>query len=214
MAEGNIVKALTEALKKAPERKFKESVELAINLKDVDLANPKNRITEEVILPKGRGKEVRIGLFGTPEMIGKAEGVADLVIGAEEIPKMAEEKSEAKKKVNNVEFFVAEAPLMAIVGKNLGVILGPRGKMPRPIPPGSDPTTIIGNLRKTVKIRSKDRRTFHVAVGTRDMDPKDLAANIESVLNRIKSKLERGYMNIHSVYVKTSMGPAVRIDLR
>ncbi|MGA1793206.1 MAG: 50S ribosomal protein L1 [Thermoplasmatota archaeon] len=214
MAEDHIMKAVTEALKKSPERKFNETVELAINLKDVDLANPKNRITEEVILPKGRGKEVKIGLFGTPEMIGKAEGVADLIIGAEEIPKMAEEKSAAKKKVNEVDFFVAEAPLMAVVGKNLGVILGPRGKMPRPIPPGADPTPIINNLRRTVKVRSKDRRTFHVPVGMKDQDPKDIVANIEAVLSRIKSKLERGYMNVHSVYVKTTMGPAVRIELR
>ncbi|MGA1873305.1 MAG: 50S ribosomal protein L1 [Thermoplasmatota archaeon] len=214
MAEEHIIKAVKEALNKAPERKFKETVELAINLKDIDLANPKNRITEEVILPRGRGKEVKIGLFGTPEMMGKARGVADLIFGAEEISKMAEEKSETKKKVNEVDFFVAEAPLMAVVGKNLGVILGPRGKMPRPIPPGADPTPIIGNLRKTVKVRSKDRRTFHVPVGMRDMDPKDLASNIEAVLGRIRSKLERGYMNIHSVYVKTTMGPAVRIELR
>lgn len=214
MAEEKIIKAVNEALKKAPDRKFKESIELAINLKDVDLANPKNRLTEEIILPKGRGKEIRIGLFGTPEMAAKAQGVADLIIGAEEISKMADERSETKKKVNGIEFFVAEAPLMAVVGKNLGVILGPRGKMPRPIPPGADPGQLIANLRKTVKVRSKDRRTFHVAVGTRDMDPKDIAANIESVLNRVRSKLERGYMNIHSVYIKTTMGPAVRIDLR
>jgi large subunit ribosomal protein L1 len=214
MANEDIVKAVSEALEKAPERKFKESVELAINLKDVDLSNPKNRITEEIILPRGRGRDVKIGLFGTPEMMAKAQGVADIVFSAEEIPKMAEEKIETKKKVNQIDFFVAEAPLMAIVGKNLGVILGPRGKMPRPVPPGSDPTGIIGNLRKTVKVRSKDRRTFHVAVGTKDMTPEDIADNIEAVVNRVRSKLERGVMNIHSAYVKTSMGPAVRLVLR
>jgi large subunit ribosomal protein L1 len=214
MAEEDIIKAVIEALEKAPERKFVESVELAINLKDVDLSNPKNRITEEIILPKGRGKDVKVGLFGTPEMMAKAREVADMVISAEEIPKMAEEKTDAKKKVNQIDFFVAEAPLMAIVGKNLGVILGPRGKMPRPVPPGADPAGIIANLRKTVKVRSKDRRTFHVAVGTRTMSPEDIADNIEAVVNRIRSKLERGVMNIHSAYVKTSMGPSIRLELR
>jgi large subunit ribosomal protein L1 len=182
MADENIVKAVSEALEKAPERKFKESVELAINLKDVDLTNPKNRITEEIILPKGRGREVKIGLFGTPEMMAKAKDVADIVIAAEEIPKMAEEKIEAKKKVNQIDFFVAEAPLMAIVGKNLGVILGPRGKMPRPVPPGADPTGIIGNLRKTVKVRSKDRRTFHVAVARCTEHPFGLCQDIDGAV--------------------------------
>ena len=100
---------------------------------------------------------------------------------------------------------------MPLIGKHLGIVLGPRGKMPRPIPPSADPKPIIENLRKMVRARSKDRVTFHVPVGIRDMSPEDLADNVEAVLNRIISKLERGEMNIRSAYVKTTMGPAVRI---
>lgn len=214
MEEKKIVKAVKEALEKSPERKFRESIELSVNLKDVDLANPKNRLTEEVSLPKGRGKSVKICVFATAEMAVKAKGVADMIIMAEEIPTMAEEKKEAKKTVNGIDFFIAEAPLMAVVGKNLGVILGPRGKMPRPIPPGADPTGMIEGLRRTVKIRTKDRRTFHVAVGTREMSAEDIAENINAIMNRIQGKLERGLMNIHSAYVKTTMGPAVKMELR
>ena len=214
MADEKLVKADKEALERAPERKFLESVELAINLKDVDLTNPKNRLTEEIILPNGRGKEVRVGIFATPEMQEKAKGVADLIIPPEEISAMKDEKSETKKKVSEIDFFLAEAPLMAQIGKSLGVILGPRGKMPRPVPPGADPTGMIANLRKTVKVRTKDRRTFHVPVGTRNMAPEQIAENIEAVFNRIRTKLERGLMNIHSAYVKTSMGPAVKLELR
>jgi large subunit ribosomal protein L1 len=214
MADKELVEAVRAALEKAPERKFLESVELSINLKDVDLTNPKNRIGEEVILPKGRGKEVKIGIFATPEMVTKSQNVIDLVIPAEEIGKLAEEKRNTKNMIDDIEFFIAEAPLMAPVGKSLGVILGPRGKMPRPIPPGADPTVVSNNLRKTVKVRSKDRRTFHVAVGTRTMSPEDIADNIDAVLKRVVAKLERGTMNIHSAYVKTTMGPAVRLQLR
>lgn len=214
MVDNNIIEAVKEALSKAPERKFNESVELSINLKDVDLTNPKNRINEEVILPKGRGRDVKIGIFATPEMVPKAQNVVELIVPADEIGKLAEEKRNTKNMVNDIEFFMAEAPLMAVVGKSLGVILGPRGKMPRPIPPGSDPTMIANNLRKTVKVRSKDRRTFHVPIGTRTMSPEDLSENIDAVLKRIVGKLERGSMNIHSAYVKTSMGPAVRIQMR
>jgi large subunit ribosomal protein L1 len=214
MAEETIIKAVKEAMEKAPKRKFTESIELAFNLKDVDLSNPKNRLTEEIILPKGRGRQVKIGLFGTPEMVTKAEGVADMIIPSEEIGKMAEDKRKTKNRIESIEFFVAEAPLMALVGKNLGVILGPRGKMPRPIPPGSDPKGVIESLRRTVKVRSKDKRTFHVAVGTRDMSPEDVADNIDAVVSRIRSKLERGLQNIHSAYVKTTMGPSVKLELR
>lgn len=214
MAEKEIIEAVREALSKAPERKFSESVELSINLKDVDLTNPKNRIGEELILPKGRGKEVRIGIFATPEMAVKAKNAVDMIIPSEEISKLTEEKRNTKDMVNGIEFFIAEAPLMAPIGKSLGVILGPRGKMPRPIPPGSDPGPIAANLRKTVKMRSKDRRTFHVPVGTRSMTAEDIADNVDAILKRVISRLERGSMNIHSAYVKTTMGPAVRIKMR
>lgn len=214
MADEKILQAVKEAIEKAPERKFVESIELAINLKDVDLSNPKNRLTEEIILPHGRGRDVKIGIFATPEMREKAKDIADLMIPPEEISTMKDEKAETKKKVSDIDFFIAEAPLMAQVGKNLGVILGPRGKMPRPVPPGADPSGIISNLRSTVKLRTKDRRTFHVAVGTRTMDPEKIAENIEAVVSRVRSKLERGVMNIHSAYVKTTMGPAIKLELR
>ncbi|MCK5774277.1 MAG: 50S ribosomal protein L1, partial [Thermoplasmata archaeon] len=124
MASENIIKAVEEALKKAPERKFLESVEISVNLKDIDLTVPKNRLTEEIMLPKGRGKELKIAVFGGPEMKAKAEGVADRFIAADEIEELAEEKANTKKMVNDIDFFIAEAPLMAVVGKNLGIILG------------------------------------------------------------------------------------------
>ncbi len=214
MADEKILEAVKEAIEKAPERKFVESIELAINLKDVDLSNPKNRLTEEIIIPHGRGRDVKIGIFATPEMREKAKDIADLMIPPEEISTMKDEKAETKKKVSDIDFFIAEAHLMAQVGKNLGVILGPRGKMPKPVPPGADPSGIISNLRSTVKLRTKDRRTFHVAVGTRTMDPEKIAENIEAVVSRVRSKLERGVMNIHSAYVKTTMGPAIKLELR
>ena len=83
--------------------------------------------------------------------------------------------------------------------------------MPRPIPPGSDPGPVINAVRNSVKVRSKDRRTFHATVGTREMSAEDLAANTNAILNRIIAKLERGPNNIHSVFVKTTMGPAIKI---
>lgn len=211
MADKQVIEALKKALKDSKQRKFKESVELSINLKDVDLSIPKNRIDDEIILPKGRGKEIKVVVFGSGELAVKAKSSADLVIQPEEIETVADDKRSARKMVNKHDFFVAEAPLMPTIGKKLGVILGPRGKMPKPIPPQADPSGIITNLKKTIKVRSKERRTFHAPIGTRDMSPEDLAENLEAVLHRIESKLERGRQNIASVFVKTTMGPAVRV---
>lgn len=208
---GTVDSAISKALELSKERNFKESVELAINLKDVDLSIPKNRIDEEVILPKGRGKTVKVAVIGGGELALKAKKVADLVIKPEELEDLAEDKKKAKKIANSYSFFIAEAPLMPTVGKRLGIFLGPRGKMPKPVPPGADPTGLITNMRKSVKIRSRANRTFHVIIGTKDMNIEDLTANANAVLKRITSKLERGQMNIGSVYVKTTMGPSTKM---
>ncbi|EDY34665.1 ribosomal protein, L1P family [Aciduliprofundum boonei T469] len=212
--QDNILTAVKDAIEKSKERKFLESVDLAINLKDVDLSIPKNRINEEVILPHGRGKEIKIGVFASGETALKAKNCADLVIAPEEIEKLAEDKRKARKIANQYDFFLAEAPLMGKIGKSLGIILGPRGKMPKPLPPGADPCPLVERLKKTVRMRSRDKRTFHVPVGTKNMEPEKIAGNIEEVIKRLETKLERGLQNIDSVYVKTTMGPAVKIKLR
>ncbi len=211
MADRPSVDVVAEALSRAPPRKFPETVDLAINLKDLDLAVPKNRIEEELPLPKGRGRSTRVAVFGTPEMCQKVKGVADVAISPAEMDELFSHKKSAKKLVEEVDFFLAEAPLMPTIGKRLGVVLGPRGKMPRPVPPGSDPSNVIQNLKRSVRIRSKGNRTFHAAVGLRTMEPADLAQNVDALLARVVSKLERGRSNIESVYVKTTMGPAVRL---
>ena len=211
MAEKSTVMAVQKALEGAKKRNFVETVELAINLKDVDLSVPKNRITEDVILPNGRGKAVRICVIGGGELALKAKDVADLVITPEELQTIADDKKQAKKIANSTNYFIAEAPLMAVVGKRLGTVLGPRGKMPKPIPPGADPTGMVESLRKTVSIRTKDRITFHAPVGTVDMPAEQIAENIDALLKRIELKLEKGRMNIESSYIKTTMGPSERL---
>jgi large subunit ribosomal protein L1 len=211
MPDKTAVEAIQEALKGGSERGFKESLEVSINLKDIDLALPKNRVEEEVTLPKGRGKPIRVAVFGSQELVAKIKGVADLTVLPDQMDEYFKDKRASRKKVGEIDFFLAEAPLMPMIGKRLGPILGPRGKMPRPIPPGSDPSSAIASLKKTVRVRNRGKRTFHCPLGTRDMTPEDLATNLQTVLDRVVGKLERGRSNIASVYVKTSMGNAVRM---
>ncbi len=211
MVEQGLVRGIEQALEQAKPRNFNESVEVAINLRDIDLSVPSNRIEEEVILPRGRGRDVKVAVFASGEMAVKARDAADLIIAPEDIESLADDKARAKSLAQSHDFFVAEAPLMPAIGRRLGTVLGPRGKMPRPLPPGSDPVRVIRNLKRAVRLRSKDRPTFHAALGTRDMDPKDLAENLEAILKRVEAQLPRGRTNIGSVYVKTTMGPAVKV---
>ncbi len=211
MAEKTTIDAVKKALEGAKQRKFKESVELAVNLKDVDLSVPKNRIDEDVILPKGRGKAVKIGIFCGGELARKSKGVADLVISPEQIEEYAGDAKKTKKLAAENTFLLAEAPLMPLIGKKLGKVLAPRGMMPKPIPPAADPVPVVNNLKKTITLKSKDRKTFHTPIGSKEMSPEDIAENIDLVVKRLTVKLERGKMNISSIFIKTTMGPSVRL---
>ncbi|MFP3871809.1 MAG: 50S ribosomal protein L1 [Candidatus Natronoplasma sp.] len=211
MADDKTIEAVEKALEAAPERNFEESIELAINLRDVDLSQPQNRIDEEIVLPQGRGKEIKVGVFGSGELALEARDVADTVIEPEEIEDLADDRSESRKLADEHQFFLAEPPLMTVIGRELGSILGPQGKMPNPLKPDDDLEGIVKSLKGTVRVRSRDRRTFHVPVGTEKLTPEDIADNIDTVLRRIIQNLDRREANIESVYVKTTMGPAMRI---
>ncbi|MCK5261411.1 MAG: 50S ribosomal protein L1 [Thermoplasmatales archaeon] len=213
MADKKIVDLVQKALdeSKKLDRKFKQNIDLVINLKNVDLEDAKNRIDEEIILPHGRGKESKIAIFASGELALKAKGKVDLIIKPEELEDLAKDKKKFKKITDEHDFFIAEAPLMPTIGKTLGVVLGPRGKMPRPVPPHIDITGIVKNLRQTIRLRSKANKTFHAIAGKEEMGKEQIAENIDTIIKRLESKLERGRMNIGSIHVKTTMGPSVRI---
>ena len=209
----NIQTAIQRALDESPERKFVESVEISFTLRDVDLKNPANRIQEEVRLPSGRGKPVKISMFAGGEMATKAKAAGIDVIDPATIEDLGGNKQLARKVANKSDFFLAEIPHMGTVGRFLGVVLGPRGKMPRPVPPNADPGMIATGLKNTSIVRSRDRITFHSAFGSREQGLDDLTANAVAIWDRVMSKLERGAGNIRSCYIKTSMGPSIKVEV-
>ena len=207
-----IVDAVKAAIEKAPKRKFSESVDITVNLKNIDMAQPKNRIDETILLPHGTGRKVGIAVLGKGDIITQArEAGVDLVIGPEEIERLGGAPREARTVASTHRFFLAETSVMPQVGRFLGPRLGPRGRMPTPIPAGTDIRPMVERLRNSVKVRTKDKKTFHVKVGSTGMPPEQIAENIDAVLRRVESVLEQGSMNIRSVYVKTTMGPAERL---
>jgi len=214
MVERKTVEAVQKAIdeSKKLERKFKQSVDVVINLKNIDMNDAKNRIEDEVMLPHGRGEDAKLALFASGDLALKSKGHVDLLIKPEEIEELAKDKKKFKKIADQYDFFIAEAPLMPTIGKTLGIILGPRGKMPKPVPPTIDITGVAKSLRKTVKVRSKTTKTIHATVGREEMSTEQIADNIDAILKRLEGKLERGKLNIGSVYVKTSMGPPMRIQ--
>jgi len=204
--------AVKQAIEQSPERKFSESVDLAINLKNLDMNQPTNRLDEEIILPNGLGRPIKIAVFAKGDTAQRAKAAgADYVFDPEEIGVLGEDKTRTKNLAEECNFFIAEAAFMPSIGKTLGSVLGPRGKMPIPLTPDKDVVQVINKSRNSIKVRSKDKTTFHISIGKKDMDPQKIAQNIEAIVNRIEHRYERGLYNVKSIYVKTTMGPAVRV---
>ena len=211
--EENINNAIKEAIENAPERKFVESMDIQFTIKDVDLKNPTNRIKEEVRLPSGRGRDVRIAMFAAGEAATRARDAGIHVITPPEIEELGGNKGRAKKIGNQFDFFLSEVPHMGLIGRDLGTVLGPRGKMPRPVPPTLDPAVIATGLKTTVVVKSGDKMTFHTSIGTVGQSQEELFANAMEVYNRVIGRLERGAGNIRSLFIKTTMGPATRVEV-
>ena len=70
---------------------------------------------------------------------------------------------------------------------------------------------MIDNLRKSVTVRSKDHKTFHVPVGTVNMSAEDIAENVDVIISRVIGHLEKGKHNLDSAYIKTTMGASERL---
>ncbi|KTG27456.1 50S ribosomal protein L1 [Haloferax profundi] len=206
-----IVDAVSRALDEAPGRNFRETVDLAVNLRDLDLNDPSKRVDESIVLPSGTGQDTQIVVFATGETALRAEDVADDVLGPDELEDLGDDSDAAKDLADETDFFVAEAALMQDIGRYLGTVLGPRGKMPTPLQPDDDVVETVNRMKNTVQLRSRDRRTFHTRVGADDMTPDEIAENIDVIVRRLEATLEKGPLNIDSIFVKTTMGPSVEV---
>jgi len=210
----NVLKALKQVREVGGKRKFTQSVDLMVSLKDIDLKKTESRIAEEVVLPHGIGKPRKVVMFAEGELARKARDAGvDLLLGREDIDALQKDRKRAKQVADGYDSFIAQADLMPSIGKQLGPILGPRAKIPKPVPPTADPRPIIERGRKTVRIRTREQPTLHVPIGVESMTDEQLAENIRAVLDVIERKLERGLNQVGSLHVKATMGKSVKVEV-
>ena len=210
----NILQSIKEVKEKSKKRNFVQSIELVINLRDVDPKKPEGKIQEAIELPHEVRKGNKICVIASGELALKAKKAgADLVIQRDELETLTGDKKRQRELAKTYDSFVAEAPLMPLIGRILGATLGPKGKMPTPVPPTVNIGEQIGKNRKTVKVRLRGQPVLQCRVGMENMANEEIAENIQAVIRRIEGKLKRGLKNIKSVNLKTAMGPLIKINL-
>lgn len=208
----NMIEAIKKAIAYAPRRNFKQSVEMIVVLRDVDPRSPEGRIREIVFLPHPPRKHVTICVVADGEVAVKAREVADRVITREELQGI--DRKTAKKIAQFCDWVLVKTDLMGLAGRILGPALGPRGKIPVPMPPNVDVKAYVERYRSAVMVRTRDQPQVMVRIGTEDMSPEELADNAYRVLHALEGKLRNPTYNIAKIIVKTTMGPPVEVRLR
>tara|TARA_B110001454_G_C12573163_1_gene372807 strand:- start:112 stop:768 length:657 start_codon:yes stop_codon:yes gene_type:complete len=212
ISESNMLGLIQEAKKSEKERKFKQSLELYIVFKDIDVK--KGFALNEIIqLPKQMAKQSAVCVMATGDMSLKAKNAkADQVIDSAGLDSLAQNKRESRKLINKYDFFLADTKLMPVVGKSLGQLLGPRGKMPTPVPFNAPIEPLLERFKRSIRVRVKNSLSLSCKIGDEAMDDSDLASNAMTIINTIEKQLPSGDKNFKSFMVKTTMGKAIKLE--
>ena len=204
---------LTEMIKTAKaetkKRKFKQSLELIMIFKDIDVKKG-FAINETVQLPK-TSSPASVCIMASGDMGLKAKTAkADKVIDGDELNQLSANKRQSRKLINSYDFFLADTKLMPVVGKTLGQLLGPSGKMPTPVPFNASIESFLDRFRSSIRVKVKNSLSASCKIGDETMADSDLVANASAVINAVEKKLPSGDKNVKRILIKTTMGKIVK----
>lgn len=202
-------------------RKFDESIDLIINIKDINLNDPKNRIDKEIILANEviSKDKLNICVIASDEILLEAKKLGiDTLDSSGLINLNNEEKKYKKKFAKRYEFFIVEDNMMRDVARYLARFLGPVGKMPKPFPTGYGIISSIEDLnvayeryKKIVRIQMKKQPIIFAKIGKKSLDREKLYENIKNVVNFIADQMPHKFNNFKSMYLKSTMGKPVKV---
>ena len=216
MNKESIQKVLKEISEKSPKRGFKQTYDLIIVLKGLDMKKPDHQVDFFVTLHHDRGKKVKVCAFAGPELKENAKDAVDLVINVEDFDKYTKDKVAMKKLAREYDYFVAQANIMAKVATAFGKSLGPLGKMPNPkagcvVPPNANLKVLVSRLGKTVRILAKKNPMVQVYIGKEGMEEEHIVDNIITIYNQVMHHLPNEAHNIRRAKLKLTMGPAIEL---
>ena len=214
ITEAQLTDMIKEAKATDKDRKFKQALELIIVFKDIDVKKGFS-INETIQLPKQTSTPAAVCVMASGDMGLKAkEAKADKVIDTGDLDKLGANKRESRKFINKYDFFLSDTKLMPTVGKVLGQLLGPRGKMPTPVPFDAPIGSFLERFRSSIRVKVKSSLSTSCKIGDETMEDADLAANAHAVISAVEKKLPNGDRNIKRILVKTTMGKVIKEQIQ
>jgi len=203
---------ITEAislLKELATAKFRESVDVAVNL-GIDARKSDQNVRGAAVLPNGTGRDVRVAVFTQGANAEKAKEAGADIVGMEDLAELV------KKGEMNFDVVIASPDAMRVVGQ-LGQILGPRGLMPNPkvgtVTP--DVVTAINNAKSgQIRYRNDKNGIIHTTIGKADFDDAKLQENLEFLLEALKKAKPANAKGqyIKKLSISTTMGAGVSVN--
>ncbi|MCK5176759.1 MAG: hypothetical protein KAQ92_03475 [Candidatus Aenigmarchaeota archaeon] len=204
-----------EAIKLAKEhnggKKFNQTIDVCITVKQMDFKKQENKIKETIQLDNNAGLRKIVFVIGKNLSIS-AKDTADEVFGEKQYSDLEKDKKKIKKFSKSYDYLIAEPEYMLRIAKSMGRVLGPLGKMPTPLIPTIDPKPVIAKLKNSVIILSNQNNAIQFAIGKEKADDKILIDNYRTIMNVLKNKFPHGTQNIKNIYLKTTMGKKIQLD--
>jgi len=216
MDKTQLIKALKQLKDNSPKRNFKQSIEINIILKDMDLK--KNPVNTFVNLHHSKGKKCSVCALVGPELLSQAKEVCDEAISVDDFSKY-KEKAVCKRLATKYDYFIAQATIMPKIAATFGRVFGPKGKMPNPkagcvVPPNANLKPLYEKLQKMIKLQTKTDLMIQCAVATEDMPEEEVVDNILTIYNDLTHALPKHQLNVRSILLKLSMSPPVLVGAK
>lgn len=217
MNDHEVLDTIKKLRDSSPKRKFSQTVDLIINLKQLDLKKTDQQVNNFMVLPHTRGKKLKICALVDKELFNSAKECCDRVIMREDFAKF--DKKSLRRLANDYDFFIAQANVMGEIAKYMGKVLGTKGKMPNPkadcvVLPTANVKALCEKLQKTVRLQTKNELAVKAAVATESMTDAEIKDNVMAVYNALLRLLPKEKHNIKQALLKLTMGPAFTIGAK
>ncbi len=195
-------------------RNFDESIDLIFTFKNLNIKNKDHRFDYFVSIPHPFIKKIKtLAFIKDKHNLEALKGIVDKMILDEDVSKI--NKKDAKKLANEFDLILAEGPAMLTVGKFLGQVLSPRGKMPVIMPPNGPAVKSLIDAQVTkLKVSNKKNKSsvsIMVKIGKKSQDVSQIAENTLAIYNSLLEKLPNSKQNIKDVIYKTTMSAPVKV---
>ncbi|XP_023321054.1 60S ribosomal protein L10a [Eurytemora carolleeae] len=198
------------AASKEKNRKFCETVDLQIGLKNYDPQKDK-RFSGTVKLRHVPRNKFKVCILGDQQHCDEAKSKGLECMTGDDLKKLNKDKKKVKKLAKSYDAFLASDTLIKQIPRLLGPGLNKAGKFPSLITHSDDLVAKVTDLKSTIKFQMKKVLCLSVAVGNVGMSDEELVQNVHLAMNFLVSLLKKHWQNVRSLHIKSTMGPVQRL---